>query len=75
MLKEERAPYGKRILSTLSKKLIAEYGPGHVAEYLTELPPRAVLEERLKAAISVARKQLEMRYDVDAGKSPKIGDE
>jgi len=55
--------------------LIAEYGPGHVAEYLTELPPRAVLEERLKAAISVARKQLEMRYDVDAGKSPKIGDE
>ncbi len=47
----------------------------HVAEYLTELPPRAVLEERLKAAISVARKQLEMRYDVDAGKSPKIGDE
>ncbi|WP_332449995.1 DUF1016 N-terminal domain-containing protein [Methanoculleus sp.] len=25
ILKEERAPYGKRIISTLSKKLIAEY--------------------------------------------------
>lgn len=28
ILKEERAPYGKRILSTVSKELIAEYGPG-----------------------------------------------
>ena len=25
ILKEERAPYGKRILSTLSKELIADY--------------------------------------------------
>ncbi len=46
-----------------------------VAEYLTELPSRAVLEERLKAAISVAREQLKVRYDVNAVKSPEAGEE
>ncbi|MDN7023837.1 DUF1016 domain-containing protein [Methanoculleus sp. FWC-SCC1] len=29
VLKKERAPYGKRILSTVSKELIAGYGSGY----------------------------------------------
>ena len=29
-----------------------------VAEYLTGLPPRAVLEQRLKRAVAIAREQL-----------------
>jgi len=33
----------------------------HVAEYLTELPPRAVLAERLHQAIEAARSQVEQR--------------
>jgi len=33
----------------------------HVAEYLTELPPKEVLERKLRAAIETARAQLEQR--------------
>jgi hypothetical protein len=29
-----------------------------VAEYLTELPPREVLEQKLKAAVAIARERL-----------------
>ncbi len=39
----------------------------HVAEYLTELPPREVLEERLRRAINAARNRLAL-------KSPEISD-
>lgn len=40
----------------------------HVAEYLTELPPREILEERLHRAIEVARSRLALGagLDVDA---------
>jgi predicted nuclease of restriction endonuclease-like (RecB) superfamily len=37
----------------------------HVAEYLTELPPRKVLEERLHRAIEVARNRLVLEAGVD----------
>lgn len=32
-----------------------------VAEYLTELPPREVLEQKLKAAVAIARERLAAR--------------
>ncbi len=35
----------------------------HVAEYLTELPPRALLEEKLRAAIAQARARLAQRKE------------
>ena len=38
----------------------------HVAEYLTELPPRKVLEERLHRAIEAARSRLVLGAGVDA---------
>jgi hypothetical protein len=76
---EEESPMGLILCAGKSAEHIELLQLGrsgiHVAEYLTELPPRAVLEERLKAAISVAREQLKIRYDVNAGKSPKMGEE
>lgn len=44
----------------------------HVAEYLTEFPPRQVLEERLRRAIEAARSRLvvEAALEVD-GPAPK----
>ena len=33
----------------------------HVAEYLTELPPRALLEARLHEAVRVARERIAVR--------------
>ncbi len=33
----------------------------HVAEYLTELPPREVLEQKLKAAVAIARERIAAR--------------
>jgi predicted nuclease of restriction endonuclease-like (RecB) superfamily len=43
----------------------------HVAEYLTELPAREVLEERLRRAIEAARNRLALRSDVDRAISRK----
>jgi hypothetical protein len=45
----------------------------HVAEYLTELPPRAVLEDRLHRAIMAARERLALGSDasVPAGATPR----
>ena len=37
----------------------------HVAEYLTDLPPREILEERLRHAIEAARNRLVLGSDVD----------
>lgn len=37
----------------------------HVAEYLTELPPREVLEDRLHRAIEAARNRLVLGTDID----------
>jgi hypothetical protein len=37
-----------------------------VAEYLTELPPRDVLEQKLREAIQLARQQLAVRTEVSA---------
>ena len=35
----------------------------HVAEYLTELPPRELLQEKLHAAIAQARARLAQREE------------
>jgi hypothetical protein len=43
----------------------------HVAEYLTELPPREVLEDRLRRAIEAARNRLALGSDLNAELSPK----
>jgi hypothetical protein len=39
----------------------------HVAEYLTELPPRELLEQRLHEAVVRARWQLEKQVTEEAG--------
>lgn len=76
---EEESPMGLILCAGKSAEHIELLQLGrsgiHVAEYLTELPPKVVLEERLNAAISVAWKQLKMRYDVNAMKLPKTGEE
>jgi hypothetical protein len=43
----------------------------HVAEYMTDLPPRGVLEERLHRAIEAARNRLALgpALDADVGTS------
>jgi len=38
----------------------------HVAEYLTEFPPREVLEKRLRRAIEAARNRLTLGSDLNA---------
>jgi len=48
VLKEKRAGYGEEIYSTLSNKF-----------YLTELPPRPVLEKKLHDTLLLARARLE----------------
>ena len=54
ILKKERAPYGKKILSTLSKELIAEYGPGYSQPNLTRMIRFAALfpSEELVSTVS-----------------------
>ncbi|MDQ3363909.1 MAG: PDDEXK nuclease domain-containing protein [Myxococcota bacterium] len=42
----------------------------HVAEYLTELPPRGVLEDRLHRAIKAARERLALGVDVPVEITP-----
>jgi predicted nuclease of restriction endonuclease-like (RecB) superfamily len=41
----------------------------HVAEYLTELPPREVLRERFHQALATARARLEQRYALEGTKN------
>ena len=38
----------------------------HVAEYLTELPPKQVLARKLRTAIEAAKAQLEQRNEENA---------
>jgi len=38
----------------------------HVAQYLTELPPKEVLQRKLRSAIEAARAQLEQRDEESA---------
>jgi predicted nuclease of restriction endonuclease-like (RecB) superfamily len=71
----EEAPLGI-ILCAGKKRETVEYldldARGiHVAEYLTELPPREVLEERLRRAIEAARNRLVLGSDLNADMSPK----
>ncbi|MDP3564913.1 MAG: PDDEXK nuclease domain-containing protein [Methanoregula sp.] len=42
-----------------------------VAEYLTELPPREVLEQKLKSAVAIARERLAARTAGKSGKAKK----
>lgn len=65
----EQAPLGI-VLCAGKKRETVEYldldARGiHVAEYLTELPPREVLEDRLHRAIEAARNRLVLGGDVD----------
>lgn len=46
----------------------------HVAEYLTELPPREVLRERFHRALAAARARLEQRMLGDDGSINEYGD-
>jgi len=67
----EEAPLGI-ILCAGKKRETVEYldldARGiHVAEYLTELPPRAVLEDRLHRAIAAARSRLALGAPQGAG--------
>jgi predicted nuclease of restriction endonuclease-like (RecB) superfamily len=63
--KNEEAPLG--IILCAGKKqelieLLELHKTGiHVAEYLTELPPRELLEQKLHAAIKISHKRLESR--------------
>jgi RecB family endonuclease NucS len=70
----EEAPLGI-ILCAGKKRETVEYldldARGiHVAEYLTDLPPREVLEERLHRAIEAARNRVALGQGLDAGPSP-----
>jgi len=44
----------------------------HVAEYLTELPPRQLLEQKLHEAVALSRARLENRSDGEAGHQPEL---
>ena len=70
----EKAPLGI-ILCAGRKRETVEYlnldDRGiHVAEYITELPPREILIERLHAALAAARDRLARRAGVDETDSP-----
>ena len=70
----EQAPLGI-ILCAGKKRETVEYldlgARGiHVAEYLTELPPREVLEDRLHRAIAAARNRLVLGAGVDLDVAP-----
>jgi predicted nuclease of restriction endonuclease-like (RecB) superfamily len=70
----EQAPLGI-ILCAGKKRETVEYldlgARGiHVAEYLTELPPREVLEDRLHRAIEAARNRLVLGVGVDIDVDP-----
>ncbi len=44
----------------------------HVAEYLTELPPRELLEQRLHEAVARARRSLEQHAPEEAPAKPIV---
>ena len=77
ILKGDRAGYGERIVHALSAQLYQEYGQGftkrnlelekssiRVAEYLTELPSREVLERELHKALVQARQRFALRQQL-----------
>ncbi|MEA3179642.1 MAG: hypothetical protein QOI59_3165 [Gammaproteobacteria bacterium] len=71
----EKAPLGI-VLCAGKKRETVEYldldARGiHVAEYLTELPPREVLEARLRRAIEAAHSRLALGSDLNAQISPQ----
>jgi len=60
----EEEPLGIILCATKKRELVEllELGRSgiHVAEYLTELPPRELLEEKLRQAIATARERMEL---------------
>ena len=64
VLQGNRAEYGKQIVATVSRQLAEEYGSGfeekniRVAEYMTMLPDKKVLEQKLQKAIAYARERM-----------------
>jgi len=65
----EQPPFGIILCAGRKKETVEVLDLGargiHVAEYLTELPPRKVLEERLHQAIESARKRLALHSATD----------
>lgn len=63
----EESPIGLILCTEKDREQIAllqlDHGEIRVAAYLTELPPRKVLERKLHEASLLARKELEMRND------------
>lgn len=63
--KNEEAPLGIILCAGKKQELIEllelDKTGIHVAEYLTELPPRELLEQKLHAAIKISHKRLESR--------------
>lgn len=73
----EQAPLGI-ILCAGNKRETVEYlgldeHGIHVAEYLTELPPREMLRERLHRATALARERLALRAGLDAAPARQPG--
>lgn len=69
----EQAPLGIILCAGKKRETVEYLDLGtrgiHVAEYLTELPPREVLEERLHRAIEVARNKLTLGTGLDASET------
>ncbi len=67
----EQAPLGIVLCAGKKRETVEYLGLDargiHVAEYLTDLPPRKVLEERLQRAIAAARNRLALGPDLGVG--------
>jgi hypothetical protein len=68
----EAAPLGMILCAGKKRETVEILGLDgrgiHVAEYLTELPPRELLRERLHRALFVARERIGQRADSDHGR-------
>jgi len=60
VLHDQRADYGKQIVSIVSTQLTDKYGI-MVAEYWTDLPPKNILEQKLHQAVIEAKERLQRR--------------
>ena len=67
MEENEESPLGLILCAEGSKEIIEllqlDASGIHVAEYLTELPPKDLLKKKLHAAIKSAKARLEMRRE------------
>ena len=61
VLQGNRAEYGKQIVVSVSRQLVAEYGD----RYMTLLPDKKVLEQKLQKAIAYARERMAIQEEKD----------